>query len=213
MDIIIGGLLLVGAGVSLNLFYYLGLNYFFLTFISICVVWYGLAKLAGLKGREIFWYLDYLSKSISAIFFLVVVAPLCGGFISKFIKGFESPKSGLLKGTMIEQPTLTFIVLTILMTLSIALILGLLGKNHKPQALIDEELEEKLSNLSTDELKEIKDNLEAENDKLRAKKEEKLREIVDEFIGEQKEKDISEIEKLKAENEALKKQLETKEKE
>lgn len=212
MDILIGGALLIGGIVCANLFYYLGLKFFFITFLGICAVWYGLAKLAGLKGREIFWYLDYLSKTITGIFWLIVVTPLCAGFLSNFVKTTEIVRTGLLKGS--NTPTWTIIILTILMSFSIALIMGFLGKNHKPQQMIDNELEEQLSDLSTEELKEIRDSLEKENkekkEAIKAKKAE-LEKLVDDFVEKQKDETISEIEKLKAENEALKKQLQDKE--
>lgn len=214
MDIIIGGAILIGGIICANLFYYLGLKYFFITFLGICAAWYGLGRLAGLRGREIFWYFDYLSKTIAGIFWLVVITPLCAGFLSKFMKPTEIVRSGLLKGS--ETPTWTIIILTIIMSVSIALIVAFLGKNHKPQQMIDNELEEQLSDLNTEELKEIRDHLEQENKQKREaikEKEAKLEKLVDDFVEKHKDDTILEIDKLKAENEALKKQLETKEKE
>lgn len=192
-----------------NRFYYLGKNHFILTFLGIAGIWYGLAKFCGLKGRESFWLLDYFGGAITKIVGFIILIPISAGFVSNFVK---TTKMSVGKfGSVNINYTWTYIITTLLFFISIVAIIGYFGKGHKPQKLIDEELEEKLSNLSIDELKEIKDNLEQENDKLRAKKEEKLREIVDEFVEECKEETMSEIEKLKIENEALKKQLQGKE--
>lgn len=172
----------------IRFFYKFGANHFVLTILVIAICWFIFAKFLGLKGRECLYAPTYLGEVIQLIL-LVLLYFMFAGFIGYNILDYNSFNKLSSKEAWVIFGIFSFVIGAMFV----------LRHGHKPQDL-----------MGLDELKEIKDNLEAENDKLRAKKEEKLREVVDEFIEEQKEKDISEIEKLKAENEALKKKLQEK---
>lgn len=189
--------------IIIKFFYKIGANHFILSVSIIVICWYIFAKFLGLKGREILYASDYLGGVLQFIFlaiFYFIIAGFIGNFILDFNWGFYA----------LSKQVRWNIFYFYLFFLAVILFLRY---GHKPNDLksenkSSEELDEDLDKLKA-KLKEI----EEENEKMRnGEMPTQIKEMVNDLIEKNKKEEvINEIEKLKAENEALKKQLQDKE--